>query len=86
MIVSNDEPAEVAQPGEGAFDLPTVPVSPQFSSVLCRRFDADAAVRTDQVDAAVPEPARASIIILLDYLLTWGNMTGKVGGVGETSS
>jgi len=51
-VVADDQPAEVAQPGEGAFHRPAPPVSPERPAVLGRGLAPILAVRSDQLDAA----------------------------------
>ena len=51
-IVADDQAAEVAEPGEGAFHGPAPPVSPERPAVLGRRLAPILAVRGDQLDAA----------------------------------
>ena len=52
MFVSNHQSAEVCDPGDGAFHLPSPLVASQFASILCRRLTAVGLVRADQIDAA----------------------------------
>jgi len=52
-LVANQQPAEVAEPGEGSLDLPSALVSPQFSAVLQRRLAAIASMRADQVNPSL---------------------------------
>jgi hypothetical protein len=51
-IVANDQAAEIAEPGEGSFDLPATTVTAQGSTVLRSRLAAIPAMRRDQFDAA----------------------------------
>ena len=51
-IVTNDQAAEVSQPGEGAFHGPAPPVSTERPAVLGRRLAPILAVRGNQLDAA----------------------------------
>ena len=49
VFVTNDESAEAADPGDGAFDLPAAAIATQFSTVLRVRSTASSAMWTDQV-------------------------------------
>jgi len=51
-VVADDQPTEVAEPGEGAFHGPAPPVAPQRPAVLGRGLATIFAVRGDQLDAA----------------------------------
>lgn len=57
VIITDDQAAEFAQPGEGALDLPPPSVAAQGASVLQGRFAATLAMRADQEDAAAGQPA-----------------------------
>ena len=49
VLVSNDEPTEAADPGDGAFNLPAAAVAPQFTTVLGVRSFASSSMGTDQI-------------------------------------
>src|SRR5882672_8318723 len=51
-VVANDQSAEVAEPGEGAFYLPAASVTAQRSAVLRARLASIPAMRGDQFDAS----------------------------------
>src|SRR6185437_10649355 len=51
-VVTHDQPAEIAQPGKGAFDFPTLAVAAQRPAILGGWFGSVAAVRADQLDVA----------------------------------
>ena len=55
MIITNQQSSEVAQPGEGAFDLPPVPIAAQRAAIVERGFATTAAMRTDEQDAPVEQ-------------------------------
>src|ERR1700737_1129988 len=63
-IVAHDEPAEVAEPGEGALYGPPSFVVAQRPTVLRRRFAPILAMRGDQLDAARRQllPQRVTIV------------------------
>src|SRR6185437_7325543 len=46
-VVTHDQPAEIAQPGKGAFDFPTLAVAAQRPAILGGWFGSVAAVRAD---------------------------------------
>ena len=50
-VVAHNEPAEISQPGERAFDFPTVAIAAQWPAILGRGFAAVLAMGTDQFDA-----------------------------------
>ena len=50
-FIANDKAPEIAQPGEGPFDLPAMSIAPEFASVL-EFVDASGAVRANQFNAA----------------------------------
>lgn len=64
VIVAHQQPAEVAQPGKRPLDLPTFAIAPQFPAVVERRFFAVLAMRTDQHDAALPQPPTQAIAVV----------------------
>src|ERR1700761_2265526 len=49
-LVTNQQPSEVAEPRERAFDFPSAFVSTQLSTVLQRRLAAVAPMRADQIN------------------------------------
>jgi hypothetical protein len=51
-VVAHHQPAEVAEPGEGAFNGPASSIAAQRSTVLRRRFAPILPMRRDQLDAA----------------------------------
>jgi hypothetical protein len=51
-VIAHDQPAEVAEPREGAFHSPPSPVAPQRPTVLGRRLASILTMRDDQLDAA----------------------------------
>jgi hypothetical protein len=63
-IIAHDEPAEVAEPGEGAFHGPASPVTPQRSAVLRRRLATILAMWDDQLNAAPGQslPQRVAVV------------------------
>lgn len=54
--MSNEESAELAEPGVGAFDDPSAFVAPELPAVLVAPVLAVLAVRNDQLDAAFLQP------------------------------
>jgi len=54
---------EVVQPTNGSFDFPPLSISPEFSPVLSRRFDAIAFVRSDQIDATFEKPRTQRVAV-----------------------
>ena len=63
IVVANQQAVEVAQPGKGPFDFPTLAVTPQFPSVVERRLLAVLAMRTDQHDAALQQPPAQAVAV-----------------------
>ncbi len=63
-IVSHDQPAVVAEPGKGSFDLPASLVPPQRPAILRRLFPSIPAVWTDQFDAPSGQPLSQGIPIV----------------------
>ncbi len=63
-VVANDQPAEVAEPSEGAFHLPTTPVSTQRSAILRARLAAIPAMRCHQGDSACRQPLAQRIAVI----------------------
>ena len=57
MVITHDQPAEVAQPGKRAFDFPSAFVPPKLPAVLRLELLAVAAVLADQFDATLLRPA-----------------------------
>jgi hypothetical protein len=64
VIITNQQPPEVAQPSEGAFDFPTVPVAAQGAAIVERGLAASAAVRVDQQDSPVPQPFAQRVAVV----------------------
>ena len=52
-IPAHDQPAKVAEPGEGALNGPTPLVTAQRTAVLCRRLAAICTVRRNQLDSSL---------------------------------
>src|SRR5690242_1334906 len=63
-IVANDQTAEVAEPGEGAFHLPTTPVSTQRSAILRAWLGAIPAMWCHQGDSACRQPLAQRIAVI----------------------
>src|SRR5258708_39582249 len=63
-VVANDQSAEVAEPGEGAFYLPAASVTAQRSAVLRARLAAIPAMRGDQFDASCRQPLAQRIAVV----------------------
>jgi hypothetical protein len=51
-VVANDQAAIVAEPSEGAFDLPAAPVAAQCSTILGARLAPIPSMRRNQFDAS----------------------------------
>jgi len=66
-VPADHQAAVVAKPGEGAFHLPTPPVSPQFAAVLRFAFSPFPAMRADQLNPAPlqPFPQRVAVVPLV---------------------
>ena len=47
-VLAHLKPTEVAEPGEGALDFPAFAVATQRATVVEEKFDAPAAMRTNQ--------------------------------------
>ncbi len=56
MLIANDQSTEIADPADRAFDFPATAVASKLPTILQFRFAAVAPVRTDQIDAASPQP------------------------------
>lgn len=54
---------EVLQPADGSFNFPSFAVSPEFSAILCWRFNTVAFVRSNQVDAAFEQTKAQRVTI-----------------------
>src|SRR5215468_10840657 len=64
-LVANDQPAEVAQPGECPLHLPPPLVPPQLPAVLHRRPLAAAPMGADQLDAPLrPQPLPQAVAVV----------------------
>jgi len=64
VIIANQQSPEVAQPGKGAFDFPTVAVAAQCASIVERRFAASAAMRTDKQYSPVEKPLAQRVAVV----------------------
>jgi len=64
VIVAHDQTSVVAQPSKGAFDLPTLAVTPQFPAIVERGFLASSAMRHNQHDVPLQQtPAQAVAVV-----------------------
>jgi len=54
-VPTDHQTAEVSQPGKESLHLPAALVAPELAAILCSRFDAVAAMGTDQFNAAFGE-------------------------------
>ena len=63
-VLPHLEPAEVAEPGEGALDFPAPPIPPQLAAVLVRSLPFIPAVRHNQIDAASSQPPAQRITVV----------------------
>src|SRR5437879_2144535 len=63
-VITHNQVAEVAEPGEGALDFPAPSVAPQRSSVLGHRFAPIPAVRRDQFNPAHSQPLSQRIAVV----------------------
>jgi len=64
VLVANHQPAEVLEPGDGAFNLPAAAVTPQLAAILRGRSSAPAAVRADQVPALGQQVAPQFVTVI----------------------
>ena len=63
-VVADDQSTEVAEPGEGAFHLPTASVAAQRSAILRARLASIPAMRGDQFDAARRQSLAQGIAVI----------------------
>src|SRR6266478_6535801 len=63
-VITDNQVAEVAEPGEGALDFPAPAVAPQRSSVLGHRFASIPAMRRDQFDPALSQPHSQRVTVV----------------------
>ena len=63
-VVAHDQAPEVTEPGVGAFDNPSSPVTPQRSTVLRLRFLSVAAMWHDQFNAPLPQSFAQRIAVI----------------------
>src|SRR3990170_3271064 len=63
-VLPHLEPAEVAEPGEGALDFPAPPIAPQLAAVMVRSLPFIPAVRHNQIDAASSQPPAQRITVV----------------------
>jgi hypothetical protein len=64
MVKTQEQSAKVAQPSEGALDLPTLAVATQGTPVVERGFAPLPAMRTDEQDAALEQSPAQGITVL----------------------
>src|SRR3990172_4279967 len=66
-VIAHDQSSEVAEPGDAAFDDPTLPVAPQHTPVLGCRPVPVGTVGGNQSNAAAPQlfPQRVAVIALV---------------------
>lgn len=58
-----DEPPEVVEPADGAFDFPTASVTPELATVLCPFANTFPTVRADEINASFGKPLAQRIAI-----------------------
>lgn len=63
MFIADDEPAKVLQPGDAPLDRPAPLVAAELATILQLRPHAAAAVRADQVDAALRQPHAQGVAV-----------------------
>ena len=63
IFIARDEPAEVLEPADRAFDSPAAAIAPELAPVLSGRPLAILAVRTDEFDAATRQPRSQLIVV-----------------------
>jgi len=63
-VVAHHEPAEIAEPGEGAFHGPTSSIAAQPAAILGGRLAAVLSMRSDQLDATLRQllPQRVAVV------------------------
>jgi len=68
-IVAHHQSAKVAEPRQGAFNLPAAPVTAQRPAILRLRFAAIPAVRCDQFDSSRRQPLaqRVAVVSAIGY-------------------
>lgn len=54
-LVPHDQPAEVVEPGEEAFHLPSSLIPPELSAILGRRACTPSTVRRDDLHPVLPQ-------------------------------
>jgi len=62
--MTNDQPAEAANPGDGALNLPTAAIATQFPTVLRLRPSATPAMGTDQVPTFGPQTLAELVTVI----------------------
>ena len=62
-FVPDDEPTEVVQPADSAFDNPASSVASQLAAILGSRSNTALAMRTDEVDASLSQPLSKRVTI-----------------------
>ncbi len=63
-LVAYEEAAEAAQPGDGAFDNPSVPVAAELAAILKGFALAVSPVRADEVDATALETLSQGVAVV----------------------
>lgn len=63
-IPTDDQASVVCEPGEGALDLPTPPVSPEFAPVVESPSPSVLSIRTDQLDASTLQPYAQGVAVV----------------------
>jgi len=63
-VVAHNQASEVSQPGVGAFDNPSPPVTPQCATILRCGPNAISLMRADQFDPALPQPLSQRVAIV----------------------
>src|SRR5436190_20290887 len=70
MLMTNQQPAKLSQPGVSPLHNPATLVTPQFPSVLVAPMLVVVPVRHDQFDAAFPEPLTERVRIVSAIAIT----------------
>ena len=63
-VVAHDQSAEIAEPGGGALNDRTSPISPQLAPILCGRTNPPLSMGTNQLDAATPQAFSQRITVV----------------------
>jgi hypothetical protein len=80
VFVPNKQSPEVLKPGKQALDLPSTPVTPQFSAILGSRFFSSFTMRCNHFKTALITKLFIKFIAIVSFVAN--QFIGRIAGKG----